>query len=174
MKKRIDPPLNLNDDFQDFIVLLNKHKVDYCITGGYAVSFHARPRSTEDIDFYIARTKENSKRAAGAIKEFCGLSMDENYFDVEKTVVLRMGIKPNQIELSNGLTGLNDDEIMKHRIKDKYGAADAYYIGIDELIKNKGIVKDLPHRKIRKGQDQADYEALQMFRERKHPGGLKE
>lgn len=154
----------VKDDFKDFIVLLNKHKVDYCITGGYAVSFHTKPRSTEDIDFYVSRTKDNSKRVAAAIKEFSGLDMEEGFFDVDKTVILRMGLKPNQIELSNGLTGLNNDEIMKHRIKGKYGDIETYYIGIDELIKNKGIVKDMPHRAIRKGQDDTDFKTLKIFK----------
>jgi hypothetical protein len=171
MAKKNDKAL-IKDDFGDFIHLLNKHKVDYCITGGYAVSFHSKPRSTEDIDFYIAHTTENSIRVAAAIKEFSGLDADEHFFETEKTVILRMGIKPNQIELSNGLTGLTEDEIMGHRVKDKYGDIVAYYIGIDELIKNKGIVKDLPHRAIRKGQDETDYKTLKVFKE-KNAGGFK-
>jgi len=104
----------VNDDFKDFIALLNKHNVDYCITGAYAVSFHSKP-----------------------------------------------------LELSNGLSGLSENEIMKHRVKDKYGDITAYYIGIDELIRNKGIVKDLPHRVLRKGQDDADYKTLKFFKGKK-------
>ena len=124
------------DDFKDFINLLNKHKVDYCITGAYAVSFHSEPRATRDIDFYIAHTQHNSKKVATAIKEFAGVGVDENYFNTDETVILRIGIEPNQIELANGLTGLNDDEIMKHRVKGKYSGIVAYYIGLDDFIKN--------------------------------------
>ncbi|HBU70405.1 MAG TPA: hypothetical protein DEE98_08520 [Elusimicrobia bacterium] len=165
MKKMIDSLFK--DDFKDFIELLNKHRVDYCITGAYAVSFYSRPRATEDIDFYIAHTKDNSKRVAAAIKEFAGLDMEEGFFDTDKTVIIRLGLKPNQIELSNGLTGLTETEIMNHRVKDKYGEIAAYYIGVDELIKNKGIVKNLPHRKLRKGQDETDFEVLKAFKTRK-------
>ena len=31
-------------DYEEFLELLNKHKVRYCIIGSYALSFHARPR----------------------------------------------------------------------------------------------------------------------------------
>ncbi|MEW5693838.1 MAG: hypothetical protein AB1765_11145 [Candidatus Hydrogenedentota bacterium] len=50
-----------NPDFEDFIRILNKHKVEYCITGAYGVSFHAEPRFTYDIDFYISRKRATQK-----------------------------------------------------------------------------------------------------------------
>jgi len=37
-------------DFIDFIELLNKHKVDYMIIGAHALAFHGRPRHTGDLD----------------------------------------------------------------------------------------------------------------------------
>ncbi|MCB4791632.1 MAG: hypothetical protein LHV68_07065 [Elusimicrobia bacterium] len=156
----------IKDDFRDFINLLNKHKVDYCITGAYAVSFHSEPRATRDIDFYIAHTKDNSKRAALAIKEFAGAEVDKNYFNTDEVVILRIGIEPNQIELANGLTGLKDDEIIKHRVKGKYSDVTAYYIGMDELIKNKAIVKNMPHRGRKKGTDSTDYETLRLIKKK--------
>lgn len=41
----------LNQDFREFIALLEKHAVEYLIVGGYAVAFHGFPRYTGDIDF---------------------------------------------------------------------------------------------------------------------------
>ncbi|MDQ3021896.1 MAG: hypothetical protein M3R36_15185 [Bacteroidota bacterium] len=49
-------------DFEEFIRLLNQHEVEYLIVGGYAVTFHSRPRVTEDLDIWINRTKSNSKK----------------------------------------------------------------------------------------------------------------
>ena len=40
-------------DFQDLIELLNKHKAKYLVIGGYAVSRHAQPRYTKDLDLFI-------------------------------------------------------------------------------------------------------------------------
>jgi hypothetical protein len=38
------------DDFKKLLSILNSQKVKYLIVGGYAVSFHAQPRATKDID----------------------------------------------------------------------------------------------------------------------------
>lgn len=45
--------LILHDDFRDMIGLLNDEKVEYLLIGGWAVSFYARYRLTEDIDFWV-------------------------------------------------------------------------------------------------------------------------
>jgi len=156
----------IKDDFKDFIMLLNKHKVDYCITGGYAVSFHSEPRATRDIDIYISHIKDNSKRVAAAIKEFAGTDVKEDYFYTNETVILRIGIEPNQIELCNKLTGLKDNEIMQHRVKGRYRDIVAYYIGLNELLKNKSIVKDMPHRGRKMGSDLTDYETLKAVKKK--------
>jgi hypothetical protein len=149
----------INPDFQEFIGILNKHKVEYCITGAYAVSFHAEPRYTHDMDVYISNKIDNAKRVADAVKEFFGTGIDEKLFEGDK-VIVRMGIEPNQIELSNHLSGLSDKEIISHRVKDNYGDTNTYYIGINELIKNKRLVKDMPHRGRKGLQDKKDYLTL--------------
>ena len=159
-----------NPNFEDFIRILNRYKVTYCITGAYAVSFHAEPRYTHDIDFYISRRKDNSNKVAAVIKEFFGEGIDERLFEDDK-VIVRMGIEPNKIELSNHLTGLNDKEIIKHRVKNKYGNTVTYYIGMNELIKNKKIVKDLPLRGNKALQDKKDYLTLLEVKRRKKLNG---
>jgi len=162
----------VNNNFQEFLEVLNKHEVEYCISGAYAVSFHAEPRYTHDIDIYISKKKENAKRIAAAVKEFFGTSFDEKLFEGDK-VIARMGIEPNQIELSNHLTGLGDEEIIKHRVKNKFGGIDTYYIGIDELIRNKEIVKDMPRRKSKGLQDAKDYLTLLEVKRRTKKKGSK-
>lgn len=149
----------VNPNFKDFIEILNRHRVDYCITGAYAVSFHAEPRYTNDIDLYVSKKMDNAKKVSQAVKEFFGEGIDEKLFEGDK-VIVRMGIEPNKIELSNYLSGLDDEEIMQHRIKNKYGGVDTYYIGIAQLIKNKGIVKDMPRRGKKGLQDKKDYLTL--------------
>ena len=41
------------DDFKELFSIFNAQKVKYLIVGGYAVSFHAQPRATNDIDLLI-------------------------------------------------------------------------------------------------------------------------
>jgi len=44
--------LRLLLDFEKFLKLLKKHDVCYLLIGGYAVSHHGYPRTTEDLDIY--------------------------------------------------------------------------------------------------------------------------
>ncbi len=43
----------LNQDFKEFIQLLNGNQVNYLVIGGYAVAIHVHPRYTKDIDIWI-------------------------------------------------------------------------------------------------------------------------
>ena len=49
------------DDFKELLSIFNAQKVKYLIVGGYAVSLHAQPRATKDIDLLIRPEPENSK-----------------------------------------------------------------------------------------------------------------
>ncbi|MGE0493045.1 MAG: hypothetical protein AB7S38_27785 [Vulcanimicrobiota bacterium] len=39
--------MNLHQDFKALLSVFAQEKVDYLLIGGYAVSFHARPRYTK-------------------------------------------------------------------------------------------------------------------------------
>lgn len=43
----------LNQDFKEFIQLLNDNQVKYLVIGGYAVAVYGHPRYTKDIDIWI-------------------------------------------------------------------------------------------------------------------------
>lgn len=43
----------LNQDFKEFIQLLNEYEVRYLVIGGYAVAIHGHPRYTKDLDIWI-------------------------------------------------------------------------------------------------------------------------
>ncbi len=52
----------LNQDFKEFIQLLNENKVKYLVIGGYAVAVHGHPRYTKDIDIWIEISEENAQK----------------------------------------------------------------------------------------------------------------
>jgi hypothetical protein len=52
----------LNQDFKEFIQLLNDKGVRYLIVGGYAVALHGHPRYTKDIDIWIWLDAENADK----------------------------------------------------------------------------------------------------------------
>jgi hypothetical protein len=63
----------MNDDFLDFIRLLNRHKVEFILVGGYAYMFNVEARFTGDIDFWVRPTRENLERLQAAAFEFIGV-----------------------------------------------------------------------------------------------------
>ena len=48
------------DDFKELLSIFNAQKVKYLIVGGYAVSFHAQPQATKDIDLLIKPDADNA------------------------------------------------------------------------------------------------------------------
>ena len=46
-------PNLFNNDFQEFLELLQKHDLNYLLVGGYAVILHGFVRSTGDMDLWI-------------------------------------------------------------------------------------------------------------------------
>jgi len=57
-------------DFIDFIDLLNTHKVEYMIVGAHALAFHGRPRHTGDLDIWIKPSSENATKMVEVISDF--------------------------------------------------------------------------------------------------------
>ena len=59
-----------NRDFRDLLAALSGRKVRFMIVGGYAVTFHARPRFTKDLDVWIEPTVENAACLFAALTDF--------------------------------------------------------------------------------------------------------
>ena len=62
--------MTLDNDFEDFVALLNTHEVDYLVVGGYALAFHGKPRHTGDLDIWINISNENAKKMINVLDEF--------------------------------------------------------------------------------------------------------
>ena len=48
--------------FKQLLQSFNAHSVKYLVVGGYAVSFHAQPRATKDLDLFIKADPSNAKQ----------------------------------------------------------------------------------------------------------------
>lgn len=57
-------------DFKDLLSAFHAHSVKYLIVGGYAVSFHAQPRATKDMDLFIKADPANAKATYAALSSF--------------------------------------------------------------------------------------------------------
>jgi hypothetical protein len=127
--------------------LLNSHRVEYLLVGGYAVGYHGYPRATGDMDIWVGVSPRNAKKLVDVVKEF-GFDLpevDENLF-LQKNKVLRMGNVPLRIELLTTLSGVDFQSCYKQRIVDTIDGIHIDIIDLENLIKNKkasGRHKDL-------------------------------
>ncbi|NLX20593.1 MAG: hypothetical protein GXY55_02835 [Phycisphaerae bacterium] len=59
--------IRIPPDFVAFLRLLNAHRVEYLLIGGYAVGYHGYPRPTGDLDVWIATPpRQRGKGAPGS------------------------------------------------------------------------------------------------------------
>src|ERR1019366_9609261 len=66
----------MHPDFNELFAILNAEQVKYLIIGGYAVSPHAQPRATKDLDILIKPDKDNAAALFRALAKF-GAPLDE-------------------------------------------------------------------------------------------------
>jgi hypothetical protein len=127
-----------NQDFKEFIALLNKNKVEYLIVGGYAVGLHGYPRYTGDIDIWIKNSEANSEKMVKILCEFGFSSYDikkEDFLKLDN--VIQLGYPPYRIDLVMSIDGVTFDECYTNRVKKEIDEIELDFIGYDELIKNK-------------------------------------
>lgn len=99
--------IHLPPDFKEFLKLLNSHRVEYLLIGGYAVSYHGYPRATLDMDIWIAVNPENAKKIKVVLEQFgfSGTQLSEDLFLKEEKVI-RMGNPPLRIEILTTISGV--------------------------------------------------------------------
>lgn len=139
--------MELKQDFTEFIELLNNAGVRYLILGGYAVSFHVRPRATGDIDFFYAIAKDNCSKLEGVLQEFIGSSNITQELLGQSGKITMIGVPPNRIDLINNVSGVEFEEAWTNRVKGRYGNVSAWFISKSDLLRNKKSakrIKDLP------------------------------
>ena len=149
--------MRIEKDFAEFVRLLNKHKVRYLIVGAYAVSFHARPRYTSDIDFLVEPEKHNVQRLLRVLKDFGfgAIGLKEEDF-LNPDFVVQLGYEPVRIDILSSLEAVDFSKAYESRVSGKFGKQKAWFIPLDDLIRNK--------RAVKRKQDEADVALLRKFR----------
>lgn len=139
--------MNLPEDFKEFIELLNAHKVNYLIVGGYAVGFHSRPKFTNDLDIWVDNSPENAGKVLNVLKVFGFEELDIRIEDLTSPDrVIQLGYAPLRIDIMMSVSGLNFNEAYQNRVKGKYLGVEAHFASIDDILQNKkssGRTKDL-------------------------------
>lgn len=140
-------------DYEEFLSLLNKHNVRYCVIGAFALAFHARPRYTKDIDILVESTTANAKQLLAALDEFGFLSLNLSIKDFStRGNIIQLGYEPVKIDVITSIKGLDFDDIWENRIQGPYGKQTINYIDRQNLIRSKMLSN--------RAQDKADLELL--------------
>ena len=144
-------------DFKELLFAFDAHKVRYLVVGGYAVSFHAQPRATKDLDLFVKPDAANAKAVYDALSQF-GAPMDG--FRVEDfmkpDLFFRIGTPPLMVDILPAIQGIDFDKAWENRIPVPLGTEvepKAYFIGREDLIQAKLAVG--------RPQDIADAHALE-------------
>jgi hypothetical protein len=140
-------------DYEELLKLFNKNKVKYCIVGAFALAFHAIPRYTKDMDIFIEASEKNAKGILKALNEFgfgvLNLSMSD--FSA-KGRTIQLGYEPVRIDILTLIDGCTFEDVWKNKKTGRYGKEKIFFIGLDDMIKNKKASK--------RKQDKADLEIL--------------
>ena len=145
--------MKIEKDYEEFVELLNKHEVKYCIIGSYALAFHARPRYTKDIDFLIDISPENAKKIKSALDEFgfSSVNLTEQDFLKEGNII-QLGYEPVRIDIITSIKHIDFADVWNNKVQVQFGSQKAFIIDRENLIKSKKISD--------RTQDAADIEIL--------------
>ena len=106
-------------DFKEFLKLLNAHRVEYLLVGGYAVGYYGYPRATADLDLWIACHRENAEKLVAVLGKF-GFGIAQLSADIflQENKIIRMGVPPMRIELLTTLSGVRFEACYSERVID--------------------------------------------------------
>lgn len=139
--------IRLPTDFKEFLKLLNSEKVDYLLVGGYAVGVHGYPRTTADLDVWVAVGEENAARLMRVLEQF-GFSPKSISVELflQEGKILRMGVPPLRIEILTRASGVSFGECYGMRVVTNVDGVEVKVIDLEHLKANKraaGRAKDL-------------------------------
>ena len=148
-------------DYKDLLSAFHAHGVKYLIVGGYAVTFHAQPRATKDIDLFIKADPANAQATYAALSPF-GAPLQNIRAEefVEGRSFFRFGYDPCAVDILPEIPGVDFDAAWERRIEatvDPETGLKAFFISRDDLIASK-LVAARP-------QDLADVDAIRQAAE---------
>jgi len=143
----------VNPDFRDLFFDFNDANVRYLVVGAYAVTFHAQPRFTKDLDIWIDAHGDNAQRAWEALAKFGAPLDDVTPSDLATPgMILQIGVAPNRIDILTSLEGVDFEDAWPRRDTTRYGDCEIGILSKPDLIENK--------RRVARPQDLIDVETL--------------
>jgi hypothetical protein len=150
-------------DYKDLLSAFHAHGVRYLIVGGYAVIFHAQPRFTRDIDFFIKADRANAQATYAA--EFGAPLQGIRPEDfAERGSFFRFGRDPRGFDILPDIPGVDFDAAWERRVEgviDAKTGLKAFFISSADLVAAK-LASGRP-------QDLADVDAIRKAAEAPNP-----
>lgn len=153
-------------DYKDLLSAFHAHGVKYLVVGGYAVIFHAQPRFTNDIDFFIKADPANARALYAALAEFGAPVQDIRPEDfTDRGSFFRFGRDPRGFDILPDIPGVEFDAAWERRVEtaiDPASGLKANFISAGDLVASK-LASGRP-------QDIADADAIRKALESRRPG----
>jgi hypothetical protein len=157
-------------DFKELLSVLNAHRVKYLVVGAYAVSIHAQPRATKDLDILVKADAENAQAVFAALAQFGAPLEGLTAADfAEQGPFLRMGREPVGVDILTAIPGVEFDGAWGRRVEyviDPASGLKASFISREDLIAGK-LASGRP-------QDLADVDAIRKAAESQAPQNTNE
>ena len=125
-------------DFKELLSILNEHRVKYLVVGAYAVSIHAQPRATKDLDILIKADPNNARKVFAALAQFGAPLEGLTAADFAgRGPFFRMGREPVCVDILTEIPGVDFDAAWQRRVRnliDLTSGLQANFISADDLI----------------------------------------
>jgi hypothetical protein len=147
----------------------NAHSLKYLVVGAYAVSIHAQPRATKDMDVWIRPDAGNAKAAYAALGQFGAQLEDLTAADFAAPgAFFRMGRAPVAVDILSEISGVDFDAAWARRVEGEVDPATgttANFLSREDLVTAK-LAAGRP-------QDLADVDAIRKAMESRSPRAVK-
>ncbi len=149
----------LPPDLTQLLAAFAAEGVRYLIIGGHAVSVHGRPRSTKDVDLWLASDADNRARACRALARFgVPAPIIDGFARSAPDEITWFGRAPCRVDLLQAIPGVAFDDAWQRRVVLDHEGHSVTVIGFDDLVANK--------RAVDRAVDRRDVAALLRLRDR--------
>ncbi len=126
------------EDFNEFIRLLDYHKVRYLLIGGYAVTFHGYPRYTKDLDIWIAPDEDTAGKILAVLDEFGFASVGLKKGDFLKDdSFIQLGHEPVRVDIV--IKKQLFEPAWRNRVRHISGEGQLNFVSLKYLVKLKNL-----------------------------------
>lgn len=146
--------MSLPRDLVEMLSVFASDDVRYLVIGGHAVSLHARPRSTKDLDVWLDAEPNNIARACAALIRFgVPRAIAAQLEAAGAEDIVWIGRIPARVDFFKSAPGVKFARAWDRRVQSEIEGVVVHFIGREDLIANK--------RAVARPQDLRDVRALE-------------